>query len=213
MKLSTVLIASVAVCGPVTSAERPIPNAKIDFAEHQRAVFEAGRIRESRRVTEARFLELAAEPGSVILDARSESKFKLRHVKGAVNLPFTEFTVENLAKVIPAKDTRVLIYCNNNFEGDRVAFADKRAPAALNLSTFSNLIIYGYTNVYELGPLLDLGKTQIAFEALHVQQSDHLRLHERVRTRSFAGLGEDADRLRRRGGFSLRGASSKRSRI
>jgi phage shock protein E len=165
MKLPVLILCAFGSGAFAPAAERPtpIPNPKIDFAAHQRAVMETGRLREARRVSEERFLELAAEPGTVILDARSESKFKLRHVKGAVSLPFTEFTEETLAKVIPAKATTVLIYCNNNFEGDRVSFADKRAPAALNLSTFTNLTIYGYTNVFELGPLLDLEKTRIPF--------------------------------------------------
>lgn len=86
-----------------------------------------------------------------------------------MNLPFTEFTVENLAKVIPTKDTRVLIYCNNNFDGDRRAFADKSPAAALNLSTFSNLVIYGYTNVYELGPAIDVNKARVPFEGTAVE--------------------------------------------
>ena len=159
--LITVLLASFLA---VDAAERPIPNRKIDFAAHLRAAKETEVLRKSRRLTEEEFLTHAADPNTVLLDARSESKFKLRHIKGAINLPFTEFTEESLAKVIPTKDTRVLIYCNNNFEGDRMAFADKRAPASLNISTFVNLTIYGYTNVYELGPLLDVQKTILPLE-------------------------------------------------
>jgi phage shock protein E len=141
-----------------------IPNAHIDAAGHRRAVIEATRLRETRRLTEERFLELAADPSTVVLDARSADKFKLRHIKGAVNLPFTDFTADALAKVIPAKDTRVLIYCNNNFGADPAAFPGKRIEAALNLSTFANLAIYGYTNVFELGPFLDVRTTRIPFE-------------------------------------------------
>jgi 3-mercaptopyruvate sulfurtransferase SseA len=163
--MKTLLILALACAvESLHGAEAQIANPKIDFAAHQRAVVESGRLRESRRVTEERFMEMATDPDTVILDARSENKFKLRHVKGAVNLPFTDFTQESLAKVIPAKTTRVLIYCNNNFDGDRPAFPGKRAEAALNLSTFANLAIYGYTNVYELGPLLDVQKTRIPFE-------------------------------------------------
>lgn len=145
-----------------------IPNPKINVIAHREAVRDSLQLREKRRVTEEKFLELAAQPDTVILDARSESKFKMRHIKGAVNLPFTEFTAENLAQVIPTKDTRVLIYCNNNFDGDKIAFAGKAAPAALNLSTFSNLVIYGYSNVYELGPAIDVNKARVPFEGTAV---------------------------------------------
>jgi phage shock protein E len=152
------------------AAEPQIPNRKIDFAAHLRAAQKTDELRQSRRLTEEQFLDYTSDPKTVILDARSESKYKLRHIKGAINLPFTEFTEESLAKVIPTKDTRVLIYCNNNFEGDRRAFADKRAPASLNISTFVNLTIYGYTNVYELGPLLDVKKTVLPFAGTSVSE-------------------------------------------
>jgi hypothetical protein len=35
------------------------------------------------------------------------------------------------------------------------------APASLNLSTYISLYTYGYTNVYELGPLLDAKVTKL----------------------------------------------------
>jgi hypothetical protein len=49
-----------------------------------------------------------------------------------------------------------------------VAFADKRAPASLNISTYIALATYGYTNVYELGPLLDVRTTTLPFAGTEV---------------------------------------------
>ena len=175
MKTLPLIAAAVCALSAFANSEqqaRPraaIPNPNIDVITHRKAVREATDLRESRRVTEERFMELATAPDTVILDARSESKYKLRHIKGAVNLPFTEFTAENLAKVIPTKDTRVLIYCNNNFDGDKIAFAGEAAPAALNLSTFSNLVIYGYMNIYELGPAINVNKARVPFEGTAVE--------------------------------------------
>jgi len=164
------LTAALLATSFVTRAAEPaIPNEKIDFAAHVRAVRETQTLRESRRLTEEQFLTYAADPKTIVLDARSADRFQLRHIKGAINLPFTDFTEASLAKVIPTKDTRVLIYCNNNFNGDKRAFADKRAPASLNISTFINLTIYGYTNVFELGPLLDVQKTLLPFEGTSVR--------------------------------------------
>ncbi len=80
-----------------------------------------------------------------------------------------DFTVESLAKVIPAKTTKVLIYCNNNFTGSPAAFASKSAPVALNISTFVSLTAYEYTNIYELGPLKDVKDTKIVFEGTEVR--------------------------------------------
>ena len=112
-------------------------------------------LREARRLTEAEFIRMAAEPGTVVLDARSERLYRLRHVKGAVNVGFPDFTAETLAAVIPTPETRVLIYCNNNFIGLPDSMPVKAISAALNVSTFVALHTYGYRNVYELGPAVD----------------------------------------------------------
>ena len=80
---------------------------------------------------------------------------------------FSDFTEESLARVIPDKSTRVLIYCNNNFEGVR-AMALKSAPLALNIPTFLNLWGYGYRNIFELRPFLDIKRTKIPFEGSDV---------------------------------------------
>jgi hypothetical protein len=76
---------------------------------------------------------------------------------------FPDITADELAKVIPTKDTRVLIYCNNNFENEERAFATKMPAASLNVHTFNVLHAYGYTNVHELKPLLDVRTTRIPF--------------------------------------------------
>ena len=59
---------------------------------------------------------------------------------------------------------RILIYCNNNFDKEPVNFPSKAITVALNIQTFINLHAYGYENVYELGPFLDVNKTTIPFE-------------------------------------------------
>ena len=66
--------------------------------------------------------------------------------------------------MLPDKGQRILIYCNNNFQNSPRAFAYKSPNASLNLSTYVALYSYGYTNVYELGPLLDVKTTTIEFE-------------------------------------------------
>jgi 3-mercaptopyruvate sulfurtransferase SseA len=124
---------------------------------------DAASYRESRRLTEDEFIRMSQEPGTVILDARSREKFETLHIKGAINLSFPDITVESLDRVLPNKVTRILIYCNNNFAGDQQAFPTKMVTASLNLSTYIALYTYGYRNVYELGPLLDIDKSKLDF--------------------------------------------------
>jgi hypothetical protein len=148
----------------LTASADQIPNQLIDYASFEQNVARVGKLREQRRITERQFLRMAGEPGTVILDARSSEKFGLLHVRGARNLSLPDMTADELARILPSKDTRVLIYCNNNFLNEPAAFPSKVLSAALNVHTFNVLYAYGYTNVFELGPLIDIHNTRLAFE-------------------------------------------------
>ena len=139
-------------------------NPAIDMKGYLAEAREAAQSRESRRVSEDKFLSMASDPTTIILDARSREKYDELHVRGAVNLSFPDINARSLAQVIPSKDTRILIYCNNNFTGNESAFATKIPTASLNLSTYIALFSYGYKNVYELEPLLDVKTTKLTLE-------------------------------------------------
>jgi phage shock protein E len=141
----------------------PLKNPAIDMDGYLLNSQRAAEHRASRLLTEDQFLKMAAELGTLVLDARSPEKYELLHVKGAINLSFPDITVESLKTVIPDKTTRVLIYCNNNFRNADAPFPSKLPTASLNLSTYIALYTYGYRNVYELGPLLDLNTSKLPF--------------------------------------------------
>jgi len=124
---------------------------------------EAAAHRQSHRVSEEEFIRMSREPGTIVLDARSRAKFDELHVKGAINLPFPDIAIAALRQTIPDKNTRILIYCNNNFRNAKGPFPEKAARAALNLSTFIALYGYGYRNVYELAPLVNIEKSRLEF--------------------------------------------------
>jgi len=149
--------------GPGAGPPAPIANPLVDTAGFRDSVAEADRLRAERRVGEAAFLALAT-PESVILDCRSRESFARLHVRGAVNLPFPDITAGELARLIPSPDTRVLIYCNNNFAAAPAAFPEKVARAALNHHSFATLVAYGYRNVFELAPLVEVASTEIPLE-------------------------------------------------
>ena len=156
--LCLILLISAAAFGQ-TAAD--IPNPAIDMPGYLRIAGLAAKHRESRRLTEDEFIRMSRESGTVILDARSTEKYNEMHVKGAVNLSFPDIAIDSLAHLFPDKNTRILIYCNNNFENALVPFPTKMAPASLNISTYISLYTYGYRNVYELGPLVDIKKTRL----------------------------------------------------
>ena len=162
------LMAGLTAADTVDAQTRGPANALIDDAGFFRDVLEAQRLRATRRVTEAEFIRMASEPGTVVLDVRSSQFYAMRHVAGAVNLSFTEFTKDALARVIPTRNTRVLIYCNNNFVGAPESMATKAPSAALNLSTYTSLVSYGYRNVVELGPEIHVARAKLVFAGSEV---------------------------------------------
>ena len=111
--------------------------------------------------------------------------FDRKHIKGSVNLNFSDFTQENLAKIIPSAETRILIYCNNNIDDDQINFTSKvvipvkftskkkAITLALNIPTFINLYGYGYKNIYELSELISVNNNRIQFEGTEVLNHKH----------------------------------------
>lgn len=174
------LTGSLAATDPKPAVPPPPPNPSIDMNQFLVNARDAAKTRETHRLSEADFLKASKEEGTIVLDARSKEMFDLLHVKGAINLSFPDIDVVTLKKVLPDKKAKILIYCNNNFtpapEAQQrpnqppaspaaaraaVAFRPKSAPASLNLSTYVALHTYGYTNVYELAPLVDPATTKL----------------------------------------------------
>lgn len=132
--------------------------------------------REQRLLSAKQFVQMASEPGTVVLDARSESSFELVRVKGSKNLPYTNFGEATLSKLIPDHQTKILIYCRNNLESKALeklerhddgvfsSLVAKQPAAGLNIPVAITLRIYNYENVWELDEIVDPWNTPIPFE-------------------------------------------------
>lgn len=162
-------------------AKKPYPKALVSFDDFKSLVSQVEKHRRDHLVDLDTFLRMSREENTIILDARSTFRFDRKHLQGAKHLAFTDFTQESLDMLIPDKSTRILIYCNNNFDGDQVDFASKvampgpkgetqilanRKPLmlALNLPTYLNLYGYGFRNIYELDELVNINDKRITFE-------------------------------------------------
>ena len=148
-----------------TRAESINANPSIDMQGYLRTSSAAAAHRDARRVSEVEFLRMSREPGTIVLDARSREKYDELHVSGAINLSFPDIAVDTLRRTIPDAATRILIYCNNNFRNAESPFPTKLPSASLNLSTYIALYTYGYRNVYELGPQIELEHSALPFES------------------------------------------------
>lgn len=171
------------------------PMAKVSFDDFKNLVAEVETHRTHRLIDLDTFLKMSKEHGVIILDSRSTFRYERIHIKGAKHLSFTDFTQNNLGEVIPSFETKILIYCNNNFEGNETDFASKVAMPitrsgsmitaqfnsqekplmmALNIPTYINLYGYGYHNVYELNELVNVNDPRVTFEGSIVEQSEEM---------------------------------------
>jgi hypothetical protein len=165
------------------------PKARVSYEDFKELVAQVEPHRSERILSLDQFLQMSKQPNVIVLDTRSAFRYERIHIQGAKHLSFTDFTQANLAGVIPTPETTVLIYCNNNFDGNQIDFASKSAPArpssnrslgsqvasqekpvqlALNVPTYINLYGYGYQNVYELGELVKVTDPRIQFEGTMV---------------------------------------------
>ena len=161
------------------------PKARVSYEDFKELVAQVEPHRSERILSLDQFLQMSKQPNVIVLDTRSAFRYERIHIQGAKHLSFTDFTQANLAGVIPTPESTVLIYCNNNFDGNQIDFASKSAPArpssnrslgsqvasqekpvqlALNVPTYINLYGYGYQNVYELGELVKVTDPRIQFE-------------------------------------------------
>lgn len=185
--ISSLLLALLLACcsGKLSAQQRHPPKALVDYDAYEALVKEVKAHRAQRLIDLPTFIKMSREKGVVILDTRSDGLYRQKHVKGAIHLNFSDFTQENLKALIADPDTKILIYCNNNFADDQVSFATKTVqPAlisagadpsikpitlALNIPTYINLYGYGYRNVYELSELVSVFNKTLAFEGTDVK--------------------------------------------
>jgi phage shock protein E len=136
-------------------------NPQIDYPGFRDLTVRVEDYRAGRLVGWDAFAAAAAQPNALVLDARSASAFAKGHIKGAVNLPFTDFTAASLADAIGDPNRPILIYCNNNFSNDAPPVQLKSVRLALNIQTFVNLVGYGYRNVRELNEVVDFNDPKV----------------------------------------------------
>lgn len=172
------------------NTEKDYPKALSSFDDFKNLVSEVEPYREKRLIDLDEFLKMSQDENVIILDTRSTFRYNRKHLKGAIHLSFTDFTQQALWELIPDPETKILIYCNNNFDGDPIDFASKisipgenkniesqilsnRKPMmlALNIPTFINLYGYGYRNIYELDELVNINDPRVKFEGTEVKNN------------------------------------------
>ena len=78
--------------------------------------------------------------GYILLDVRRPDEFAAGHIPGAVLFTNEEITKEKAEKLLPDKNQTVFVYCRSGRRSKEAA---------------QKLADYGYTNVIEIGGILD----------------------------------------------------------
>ncbi len=175
----------------VITEDSIFPKADVDYDYFEELTKTVKAHRAERLISFKTFKDYSKAPNTIILDTRSKNRYNKMHIKGAVHINFSDFTQSYLAEVIPDKNTRILIYCNNNFAQDKPVIIENfptkavyptdfstiniepKKTLALNIPTYINLFGYGYENVYELNELINSNRSD-----LELKGTDILKLEE-----------------------------------
>lgn len=168
-KISTCFILILLTNSPIDAQEDHKDLSRVDYSGFLQISSELSKYRASRLIDIETFNAFSEEENTLILDTRSKRAYDEIHIKGAVHLNFSDFTEKSLADKIIDKNTRILIYCNNNFESSLKSMMNKMTPLALNIPTFINLYGYGYKNVYELRDYLSENDERVQFETSNLK--------------------------------------------
>lgn len=167
-------------CFQAHNEENELPKAKVSFQDYENLVKKVKNYRAKRLISFNNFLKKSQDKNTIILDTRSKKMYDSKHIKGALHLNFSDFNQESLKRIIPSFNTKILIYCNNNFSDDAINFMNKsvlplsiddnqnEVMLALNLPTFINLYGYGYKNIFELEDLISVMNEQVELEGTSV---------------------------------------------
>ena len=88
---------------------------------------------------DAAITQMAEEDNFILLDVRTPEEFADGHIPSAINIPNESIGESDIAK-LPDKEQRIYVYCRS---GNR----SKQASA--------KLVNLGYTNVVEIGGIID----------------------------------------------------------
>jgi rhodanese-related sulfurtransferase len=87
-----------------------------------------------RNVTTEEAYGLVTQGRVLVLDVREVYEFNLGHIKGAINIPWTQIN-RTVDSIIPNKNTPILLHC----------LSGSRSQRALR-----ELLNHGYTNIYHM---------------------------------------------------------------
>jgi rhodanese-related sulfurtransferase len=79
--------------------------------------------------------DLKKDSNCTILDAREKSEFEVSHIKNAIYVGHKKFSIKEIAKLVPEKSSKIVVYCSIGVRSEEIGEKLKKA---------------GYTYVFNL---------------------------------------------------------------
>lgn len=144
------LFIAIGICAPA-HAQTEATATDVKAAAFTRDLPSALEHRQERVIDIDAFSQMNSEANTVILDTRSREDFAEGHIYGAVNLPLSEMTLLNLADAVDDRETRILIFGDENIAEIAARSDYEVSTLPINMLTYISLHRYGYYEIYELG--------------------------------------------------------------
>lgn len=116
--------------------------------------------RRSRQVGINEAEKMLGDKNTILLDTRGDDDFKKIHIRGARHLSYADFTSDRLAKLLPDKNSRIIIYC------DAAIMTPLTRMMPLSTNAFVDLHMQDYKNLYEIRSISDIQPYQEQCKAI-----------------------------------------------
>lgn len=124
----------------ITTTVSPPPGQTIASGETAPSADAKPRQAEYRKITARQAKDMLDKNAkAILLDVRTESEFRAKHIPGSILLPYDEVEAR-AATMLPDKNALILIYCRS---GNRSRTATLK------------LVSMGYTNTHDFGGIID----------------------------------------------------------
>jgi len=97
------------------------------------------------------FLKWRKDKNTIVVDLRHITAYQRKHIEGAIHLG-SDISEVKLAKIVPDKETRILLYCDNSLYMTRML--------ALTTLSLPQFIMLGYENTYMLESIWHNGEQE-----------------------------------------------------
>ena len=119
----------------------------ISSDEYYKKAVKINEIRKKHILGADTLLNLMKDKNTVLLDVRGDDSFRQKHIRGAVHLSLADMTPQTLAKAIPSKGSRVILYC------DAALIPYPTRMIGASTQAYPLVFQHGYGNLYEVGEL------------------------------------------------------------